>query len=181
MSEELSVLKTVVERLEKSKIAYMITGSVAANFYTLPRMTRDIDIVIEVELKNIDELFGLFKKDFYVERDAIAQAIRERGMFNVIHNKSVMKVDFVIRKDAPYRTLEFKRRRRIKVGNKALWIVSPEDLVLSKMAWAKDSLSEVQLKDVKSLLESVKDIDTVYIQRWVKSLGLEKIYEKLKS
>ena len=79
MSAELRVLKTVVERLRKSRIAYMITGSVAANFYMLPRMTRDIDIVIEVESKNIDALFGLFKKDFYIDRDAIAQAIREKG------------------------------------------------------------------------------------------------------
>ena len=48
MSEELAVLKEVTRRLDCAKIAYMVTGSIATNFYTVPRMTRDIDIVIEL-------------------------------------------------------------------------------------------------------------------------------------
>ena len=49
MSEESEVLKEVCRRLEAADISYMLTGSVAANFYAVPRMTRDIDIVIEVK------------------------------------------------------------------------------------------------------------------------------------
>ncbi len=48
MKSELDILKIVVERLDKADIPYMLTGSMAANFYTVPRMTRDIDIVIEI-------------------------------------------------------------------------------------------------------------------------------------
>jgi len=60
-------LKIVVKRLEPARIPYMITGSIAANFYTNPRMTRDIDIVIEVEEEeDAGTLFSLFSTDFYV-------------------------------------------------------------------------------------------------------------------
>ena len=53
MSEELEVLKTVTQRLADASIPYMVTGSIAANFYTVPRMTRDIDIVVELSERDI--------------------------------------------------------------------------------------------------------------------------------
>ena len=46
MSEQLEVLKLVADRLEQAGMAYMISGSMALNYYAQPRLTRDIDIVI---------------------------------------------------------------------------------------------------------------------------------------
>ena len=69
MNEEIEVLKIVTQRLEKINIAYMISGSIAANYYTMPRMTRDIDIVIELDSNNIDRFIGLFQNDFYVDKN----------------------------------------------------------------------------------------------------------------
>jgi len=69
MSEELEVLKTVTQRLNEAGIRYMVSGSIAANYYTVPRMTRDIDIVIELEQSDIDRFVGLFQGDFYIDGD----------------------------------------------------------------------------------------------------------------
>ena len=76
----------------------MITGSTAANFYTTPRMTRDIDIVIEVGGENTETLFLLFASDFYIDKDSMKNAIHNRQIFNIIHNEGLIKVDFIIKK-----------------------------------------------------------------------------------
>ena len=110
MSEELDVLTTVTGRLECAGIPYMVTGSMAANFYTVPRLTRDIDCVVEIEDRDVDRLVDLFEQDFYVDRDSVREAVRRRGICNLIHTASVVKVDFVIRKDSVYRREEFSRR-----------------------------------------------------------------------
>lgn len=89
MIDEIDVLKIVVKRLESAEIPYMITGSIAANFYTTPRMTRDIDIVIEVEGNKAEILYSLFSDDFYTDRDAIKNAIHNKQIFNIIHSKGV--------------------------------------------------------------------------------------------
>jgi len=73
-------------------------------------------------------------------------------MFNLLHLESVVKVDMIVRKDSEYRRTEFERRRRIELDAFSLWIVSKEDLILSKLAWAKPSGSELQLRDVRNLL-----------------------------
>ncbi len=61
-----------------------------------------------------------------------------------------------------------------------IWIVSLEDLILSKLYWAKDTLSEMQLKDVKNLLLSSQQIDLDYLNKWIEKLKLAKPYEKVK-
>lgn len=178
MSEEMEVLKEVAQRLESLEIPFMVTGSMAANFYAVPRMTRDIDIVIEVKRKDVDKLVSTFKNNFYIDREMVAQSVSEQGMFNVIHTRWVVKVDFIVRKDVPYRIQEFERRKSIEIDGVKIWIVSPEDLVLSKLFWARESLSELQLRDIKNILVVTKGLDMDYIENWVKTLGLEKVFLK---
>ncbi len=180
MSEELDILKTVTQRLEKAKIPYMITGSIALNFYAMPRMTRDIDIVIELQQGHTKILLDLFQEDFYVDEETIKEALKNESLFNIIHQQSVFKIDFIIRKNSPYRELEFQRRQSITLGNARIWIVSAEDLILAKLYWARDSFSEMQLQDVKALLESAGSLDIDYIKKWVNNLELKEIYEKVK-
>lgn len=100
-------------------------------------------------------------------------------MFNIIHNDSVFKIDFIIRKNDMYRNLEFERKQFVQLDNKLICIVAPEDLIISKLFWAKDSFSEMQLNDVRNLIASIKNLDNDYIRKWIQELGLSIIYEKL--
>lgn len=179
MSLELDLLQLVCSRLDLAGIPYMLTGSFAANCYAVPRMTRDIDIVIAIQKSKIDTLLKGFQDDFYIDRDSIDEAIKHQGMFNIIHNDSVFKIDFIVLKDIPYRQTEFERRHRIQINDTSIWIVAPEDLIISKLFWAKDSFSETQINDVRNLLLSIKNLDKDYIEKWVQKLKLSDIYAKV--
>jgi len=178
MSEELEVLKTVTGRLTRAGIPYMVTGSVALNYYATPRMTRDIDIVVEVAEGEADRIVETFQDEFYADRETVVNAIRAKSVFNLIHRPFVMKVDLVVRKDSEYRRGEFARRRLVTVEGWEFFIVAPEDLILSKLEWAKDSRSEIQLADVRSLLRAVEGLDRNYLQRWASRLNVESLYRE---
>ncbi len=179
MIDELEVLKIVIKRLKSAGIKYMITGSIACNFYATPRMTRDIDIIIEAQENDTEKIFSLFSDDFLIDRDLLHDALKRKQMFNIIHVDGIVKIDFIIKKDTEYRKIEFERRRSIAFEGTEIHIAAPEDLALSKLYWAKDSLSEIQIKDVKNLLET-SDMDMPYIEKWIKKLGLEEIYREVK-
>jgi hypothetical protein len=121
----------------------MITGSMAANFYTVPRMTRDIDIVVELAEADLGSFIPLFEADFYLDPQTVRDAVKHQGMFKLIQNEYVVKIDFIVRKDCPYRRREFSRRRKVGVDGQSFYLVAPEDLILSKLEWAKDSRSEI--------------------------------------
>lgn len=180
MISESDIIKEIAKRLDGAEISYMFTGSVAVNFYTVPRMTRDIDIVIELKENDVEKIYNLFSTDFYVDNDMILEAIKKEGMFNIIHYQSVFKIDFIVRKNNPYRAEEFKRRKKITFEDAELYITSPEDLILSKLYWAKETMSELQLNDVKNLLKSVKELDENYLKQWAKYLQVDEVYRKVR-
>jgi hypothetical protein len=59
-----------------------------------------------------------------------------------------------------------------------MWLISAEDLVISKLLWAKDSYSEMQLKDVRNLIETVDNLDLKYVENWIQKLDLKQIYKE---
>jgi Domain of unknown function (DUF1814). len=177
---EIDLLKFVCRKLEDMGIAYMLTGSLAANFYAVPRMTRDIDIVIEIEKPEIHTFYQEFIGDFYLTKNAIIEAIEHETMFNIISNKSVLKIDFIVRKNSHYRRKEFERKKQIHLDDMPIWIVSPEDLIISKLFWAKDSFSGMQILDIKNLLSSIKNLNLDYLHNWVRELELTAIYDEVK-
>ncbi len=170
VENELDILRDVSRRLEAAGIGYMLTGSVAMNYYAQPRMTRDIDMVVALEETDVETFVSLFERDYYLDSRSIKRAIAGRSMFNLIHNNSVIKVDFIVLKPDAYRQEEFARRHRIALTDFQTWIVSREDLILSKLHWAKDSRSELQLRDVRNLLTA--DCDLEYVHRQAARLGL---------
>ena len=174
MTEENAVTLEVASILENAGIGYMLTGSVALNFYANPRMTRDIDFVGEVVFKDIARISTLFPADqFYVSEEAVKEAVLHQSSFNVLHLGSFIKIDIMIRKREDYRLVEFGRRQKIDLEGTPIWIVSKEDLALSKLHWAKDSGSTRQLNDVRNLLATGCDMD--YIIKWAQKLNLTAI------
>lgn len=180
-SEELAVLRLVSNRLDEAAVAYMVSGSVAMSYYAEPRMTRDIDIVVELGAAGAERMAALFSDQFYCDVDVIRDAVRRRTMFNLIHTQLVVKVDFIVRQDSPYRRTEFERRRRAQLAGFQIWIVSPEDLVLSKLVWAKPSHSELQLADVRNLVTTIPTLDWPYIERWAAELDVLELLTEVRS
>lgn len=178
MSEELEVLKIVTQRLGEAGINYMISGSIAVNYYTIPRMTRDIDVVVELKEGDIDKFIGLFEDDFYINRGTVSNEVSRQGMFNLIYNRYVLKIDFIIKKSSVYQQGAFSRRKQVLIEKSPMWFVSAEDLVVSKLIWAKESHSEMQLKDVGNLIGTVDNLDLEYIENWIRELDLEQIYKE---
>lgn len=171
MTDENLVLVEVATILESGGIDYMLTGSMALNYYATPRMTRDVDFVAVVFLKDVEKITQLFPPDqYYLSEEAVKEAILHQSSFNIIHQQKLVKVDVIIRKREEYRLLEFERRQKIELNGKPIWIVSREDLVLSKLAWADGSESSRQLDDVKNILAGSCDME--YIRTWANRLNL---------
>lgn len=170
MLTELDILKDLSGRLDRLGIPYMLTGSMAMNYHAVPRMTRDIDLVIALPAGQVQRLVRALAPDYLVEEQAVAQAAASGTMFNAIHEQSVIKADFVCRKHEPFRLEEFNRRRRIAIGDFETWIVSREDLILAKLLWAKESRSELQHRDVRNLLAG--ECDQPYLTALAARLGV---------
>ncbi|MFT7599835.1 MAG: hypothetical protein ACI8TP_002771 [Acidimicrobiales bacterium] len=167
------LLARVVTALDVAGIPHMVTGSFASTFHGEPRMTRDIDLVIDPDTTTIALFVEQFEPEaFYIDN---AAATASRDMFNVIDVTTGWKVDLIIRKDRPFSLEEFGRRIPVVISGVATFVASVEDTILSKLEWSKTSGSEQQLRDVNAMIQIQRPaLDLDYLQRWATELGTVK-------
>jgi hypothetical protein len=100
-------------------------------------------------------------------------SVADGTMFNVIHLTTFLKADFVLRRDDPYERAKFDRRRTVDLEGFSASVITPEDLILSKLVWARDSASARQEEDVRQLLRAVGALDEAYLGRWAAALHVD--------
>jgi hypothetical protein len=173
--DQSGTLFRVARELEELGFPYMLTGGFALFFYSEPRFTNDIDIVIDLLEPQVDSLLALFPaaQGWYTSREAAIEAVAQSRMFNVIHAPTGVKIDFAVLKSSELEREKFRRRLRHASGDQAIWIISPEDLLLSKLAWGAPSESAKQAADVHALIRDVTDLDWNYVNDRAKRTGVD--------
>ncbi len=177
--EQSELLGYLVRCLEKLKIPYFITGAVASIAYGEPRLTNDIDVVAEIDDGHIAKLEKCFPKaEFYLESDAIREAIRRRHQFNIIHPASGLKIDVMISQEDAFDKSRFARIKRMRpLEDTEANFSSPEDVIIIKMKYYKQGASDKHIRDIMGMIKISGDmIDLEYISAWAKRLDLESIW-----
>jgi len=178
------LLINVAEVLRKLEIPYVVTGGMAVLVWGRPRFTADIDIVIKLEMKDIKKLAGMLSllgKFNYINEEMMKEALENKGEFNFIHGDTGVKVDFWVSKERPLDLSQMNRRVYKSILNKKVGFMSPEDLILSKLEWYKESRSSRHLEDIESIFRISGDkLDKKYLNQWVNKLGLSRFLDKVK-
>lgn len=174
MTSQDDFLKKLVKVLGDCAIQYMITGSFGSSLHGQPRATRDVDVVIVATEKQLLQFAESLDQDCYISLEAVRNALANNSMFNIIDSQSGWKADFILRKDRLFSRQEFERKCAIKLRGTDVWVTSPEDIILSKLEWAKDSRSEQQFRDALGVaVVQWGSLDIDYLQKWAQDLLIE--------
>jgi len=168
------VFQRITSALDEAGIAYMLAGSFASAYYGAPRTTQDIDLVIAATPEQLRTLVGLLpRNEYYVDLEAALEASRQQSLFNIIDLATGWKVDLIIRKSRAFSHEEFRRRRLVRLQDIPLFVASLEDVVISKLEWARLAQSRRQIEDVAGILRMREhSLDLTYVETWVLELGL---------
>jgi hypothetical protein len=164
-------LRRLIAFFERFNIPYMLSGSVAMSIYTIPRHTKDFDFVVHLNTADAGVVADYFKEGYYCNEEAVAEAIHHKSMFNIIDYQSGYKADFIVLKTEKYRQEEFHRRKLVDFMDMKIYLVSAEDLLISKIAWIQQLQSDIQKEDIKAISKTT-GLDWPYINYWISSLKL---------
>jgi len=180
--EQFDLLGYVVGVIEGLGLRYFVTGSTVTIFYGEPRLTNDVDIVVELPESVVSDFCRAFgPDDYYLSEDAARQAVRAKSQFNIIHSASGIKVDVIIPQSTAFDASRFSRRRRIHALEGCdVYFASPEDAIIKKMVYYSEGGSEKHLRDITGVLKlSGEKIDTAYIANWSAQLGVIDIWNEI--
>ena len=164
-------LRILIKFFDKYNIPYMLSGGMAISTYTGPRYTRDYDFIVHLKPSDVLLLKDYFKDGYYYNEESMIDAIKNKGMFNIIDHKSNYKAYFIILKNDEFEMIKFERRTIIQFLDFKVYIISAEDLLLSKLVWVQELQSAVQTEDIRQL-SRLEEIDWPYIWKWVSILKL---------
>lgn len=173
-SGPLGVLKEVTERFEKMSVEYFLVGSLAAMYYSRPRFTNDIDLVVQIKAEQIKTFSSFFEIESYYcpPFEIIRDEVLRMGSFNLIHQNTGIKIDIVLRKNTEHSQAEFLRRKKVSIlPSLEVFIASAEDVILKKLEFFRQGGSEKHLLDVREILAETS-VDKDYLQNWIAKLGL---------
>jgi len=169
----------VVTRLEATGVTYAITGSIASNFWGVPRLTHDVDVLVLLPADKVAAVFAAFPEPYYVSEPSIHDALRTGTMFNVLETGAGFKVDFWVSGGDPFSQSMLSRRRRVQLspGHDA-HVGSPEDVLLHKLVWHGIPPSERQLADAAGIAAvQAGNLDLDYLRHWAALQGTGNLLE----
>ena len=174
-------LERIVIKLKDFGIPYMVSGSLGSSLHGEPRATNDIDLVIApTSAKQVKTFTQSLNKDYYVSSEAAEEAFNNHSMFNVIDYQTGWKADLIMLKDRPYSLEEFRRRIQENIIGIQVFVISPEDAILTKLEWAKASESERQIRDALGIaVVQWQTLDKDYLHKWAQELNLKDLLDNL--
>jgi hypothetical protein len=182
--EPTDLLRFIATALERLGLRYLVTGSTATTAYGTPRLTNDIDVVVDVPATRVAEFCAAFpESEFYLSADAVAQAVAQRGQFNILHPKSGLKIDVMVASESEFDRSRLQRGRRLSVfPDLSVTFASPEDVMLKKMEYYQQGGSEKHLRDIAGVLQTRgPQIDYGYMAEWSARLGLSEVWESIRN
>jgi len=173
----------VIEVLEGLGIPYMVVGGFAAILYGEPRLTIDVDIVVDMNPEHVEPFVAAFPiPDYYVSEEGIRDSLQRRYPFNVIQPTTGAKVDLVPLPRDRFTRLAFQRRQRMtydEAGRSATFITR-EDIIVAKLVAHRETGSDKHLRDARGVLVTQwGELDLEVIRRGARANKVLERFEEL--
>jgi hypothetical protein len=175
---ERELLVDCLRRLNRTGVIYYLTGSMASNYWGIPRTTHDLDFVVQSPATAVPLIFQEFSGDFYIEEAAVRAVYEPPHQFNAIDTRSALKVDFWLAGSEPFDQEMLRRPFQATLFGEPAWISTAEDVILHKLR--RISPSDRQLGDAAGVVAvQVAALDKGYLSRWAGELHLSDDLKRL--
>ena len=182
--EQSEVNLIVASAFDRLGVPYFLGGSMASSAHGVYRATNDADFIADLRLEHVKPFVEILGPAFYACEPAIHDAVFSRRSFNVIHQDTMLKVDVFVMKPDSFSASQMERRVLVPLGPTpagSLYLASPEDTVLSKLDWYRQTggTSDRQWNDILGVLKvQGPRLDRSYLLEWAEKLQLSALLNR---
>ena len=168
----------VADALALSRVPYLLTGSFASNYYGIPRSTKDADFVVQLAGGVGPEFAERLGEEFELDPQLSFETVTGTYRQFIRHRRSPFKIELFQLSGDPHDQERFARRREEHLFGRTVWLLSPEDVIVSKLRWARTRDQD----DVRGVMAVQRGkLDWSYIEAWCRRLGKLSLMEEIRS
>jgi predicted nucleotidyltransferase len=166
------VMLRVVDALNRANVPYMLVGAFSSNYHGIPRLTEDVDLVIQLSTPLTAEFGRFLGQDFEADPQLSFETNTGTQRQEFFVKDTSFKVELFRLSDDAFDKMRFQRRKPVETLGRKIWMPTAEDVIVMKLRWARNKDKE-DVKDVMYVQR--QNLDWHYIENWCKqhgSLGL---------
>ena len=161
MFEEL--LSEIARALDEAGLPYMIFGGQAVLLYGEPRLTRDIDVTLDVDTSRAPDLLHLIKeKQWRILVERPEEFVCDTLVVPALDPKSGIRIDFVFSL-TDFERQAIDRSRVVPIAGVDVRFVSLEDLIVMKTISGRPR----DLEDVVSVIRKNPGFNRDEVEKWL--------------
>jgi hypothetical protein len=175
MPSIVDALFKLLQILNRLKLAYMLVGGFAVNYYGEPRATGDIDISIAIDSENIKKFLTVLKKaKFVFHEKEVLTLVKMSNRFLIFDPSNTYRIDCWIPKTS-FELNALGRRQNVKIAGQKLFLPTVEDLILFKLLAGRNK----DIDDLNWIIKrQAKKLDRKYLEFWSIALNIHKELKK---
>jgi hypothetical protein len=171
----------VLDALEAAGIPSMLVGSLASNFYGIPRATRDADFVVELGPGSLERLRDRLPPGLSLQGQSAFEAVTGTTRHVIELTTLPFVCELFVRSDDPHDVERFRRRHRAHVLGRPVHVATVEDMVVTKLRWAREAGRSKDRDDIRNMLAvQAAHIDWAYINSWAAIHGTTPLLEEIR-
>ncbi|MCK4341052.1 MAG: hypothetical protein KAY37_04935 [Phycisphaerae bacterium] len=171
----------MIDALEAVNVPYMLVGSYSCNAYGVARSTKDADFVVQLQPEAVHELCEQLGNQFRLDPQMSFETVTGTTRHIVHIKNSPFRIELFCVSDEPHDLERFARRRVVEVWGRKVYHPAAEDVVVTKLRWAKHGQRSKDTDDVRNVIAVQGDnLDWDYIHRWCDEHGTRELLDEIR-
>ncbi|HVA50539.1 MAG TPA: hypothetical protein VNH11_29610 [Pirellulales bacterium] len=171
----------VVDALDALGVEYMLVGSLSSNFYGIPRLTEDADIVVELGKVSLHDLMQRLGPEFRLEPQASFDTITMTTRHILRVPSSGFTIELFQLSDNDHDQERFRRRGPVSLFGRTIAIPTAEDVIVTKLYWALTRRHPKDREDVRDVIAVQNEkLDWDYIHSWADRHGTRALLDEIR-
>jgi hypothetical protein len=162
-----TLMAKVSNALERDAVPYMVIGGQAVVVHGEPRFTRDIDITLGIYTEEMERIFKITRELSLEPLKGVTEDfVKRTALLSVEDKETRLVVDFIF-SFLPYERQAIQRAKPVHIGRTSVRFATAEDTIIHKLFSARP----IDIADVKSIISTTRDLDNVYLKKWLKEFS----------
>lgn len=174
------IVLRLIGALEDIGVPYMLVGSFSTNAYGKPRSTNDADFVVEIRGEQVALLKDRLGAEFRLDAQMTFETVTMTSKYVIDHPATAFRIELFLLSTDPHDQSRFARRQRYEFAGRPTWLPTVEDVVVTKLRWARGGRQGKDVADAEDVLAVQRArLDLDYLRHWCDQHGTRELFEKL--
>lgn len=163
-----ALLAKIGQKLSDARLPYMIIGGQAILLYGSPRLTKDIDITLGVNIDGLENTLKTVKEmGLEIIPDNPESFVKKTFVLPTKDRTTGIRVDLIF-SFSPYEKQAIARAKPVFFNDTAVMFALLEDVIIHKIFAGRPR----DIEDVATVILKNPDFDREYIELWLKEFDL---------